>query len=641
MNKHVESESARFGPYKRLHRRLRGYYRFVLPLALITGLGGAMYGWQKAVPVYRAEGLIHVANSLPRVMNETDQNGPLQMFEEFVESQVLLMQSHHVVNTAIQDTDFQKALRARPMSPELFATELTVEHPARTQAIDVTFTDPDPVLATQAVKSVVSAFLESYGRNDSSEEAKRTDVLQQRKVSLQQQIVNVRKQLAQVPPPSVVAIAMVDENMRNMLQEQTQLENQLDTLQAQYGGAHAAVINTAHHLDELRQQIEVYRKEFTQMEAATAAVPQEQRRVATLPEFLGFQEQMDQLRADLIATVNRIDVLNTEGSMGNARFSVLSNIDVPSAPYSDRRIRMAGIFGIVGAGIPIGLFLLFGLFDRRFRHSDDTVDAAGDVPLLGVLPVLPNHRQQDDLARIAAYCVHNLRVRLQLLGKRDDRPVYMITSAAAGEGKTSLTLALGMAFATSAKRTLLIDCDPIGRGLTHRMQMDNQPGVLDSCKGTPMSFAVSVAPNLDLLPAGNGDEFRNDAGFNWEELEHLVSQARQQYDVVLIDTGPVMASLQAPVVAQVADYVVMTISEGMQETMVDRSMKLLKSVGIQVAGFVFNRASARDYNQWIGGASYYAYASKDRALNRPTEITPYGPLADSMKRKQGQVAESN
>src|SRR5690349_9257975 len=70
-------ESHRFGPYKRLHRLLRGRYHLLMPFLLVAVVAGGIYGWRKAVPVYRAEGLIHVANSLPKVITNTDQNEPL------------------------------------------------------------------------------------------------------------------------------------------------------------------------------------------------------------------------------------------------------------------------------------------------------------------------------------------------------------------------------------------------------------------------------------------------------------------------------------------------------------------------------------------------------------------------------------
>jgi Mrp family chromosome partitioning ATPase len=206
----------------------------------------------------------------------------------------------------------------------------------------------------------------------------------------------------------------------------------------------------------------------------------------------------------------------------------------------------------------------------------------------------------------------------------------MITSATAGEGKTSLTLALGMAFAASGKRTLLIDGDPIARGLTRRLHQDEQPGLLDCFDGGGKAMVQSLTHNVSVLPAGTGSDHRFDAGFGWEELERLLNEELTDFDVILIDTGPVLSSLQTPIVAQVADHVIMTVASGLSESLARQAVRLLRAIDVPVAGFVFNRASARDYNSWIGGESYYTQASTTLPQRYHNGSAPYGPLAASI-----------
>ena len=622
-------ESNRFAPYKRLHRRLRGRYPILIPLVILAFAVGGYVGWHRAVPVYRSEGLIHVANSLPKVMSVTDQNEPLGMFEEFVDSQVLLMSSRHVIALAMADPKFRIALGKRPMSVEQFVAAMTADHPPRTQAIDVTFTDPDPDLAAQAVQSVIAAFLDIYGKSDTSEEQRRLEVLYDRQKTLQQQIEAEKAQMATVPTPEALSIAMVDTTMRELLQEKTLLESQQDALHQTYGNNAAPLTGAQHRASELADQIEKYRKEFNAMQMAQLGSPPEKRHIATLPEYMPYEDKIDNLSAELTKTENRIDELTTEASLHSGRFTVTAAGDVPSAPYADRRLRMAAVFGLGMAMIPIALFALIGIVDRRFHFSEDAMETA-ECPLLGVLPILPDHHQHAELARVAAYCVHKLRVRLQLLNRKKDRPVYMITSATAGEGKTSLTLALGMAFAASGKRTLLVDGDPVGRGLTRRLHQDDQPGLLDSFAGNGVRHVQQLAHNVSVIPAGKGTDQHLDTGFGWEELECLINDELKDFDVILIDTGPVLSSLQAPIVAQVADHVVMTVASGLSESLSRQAVRLLRAIDIPVAGFVFNRATASDYNRWIGGESYYTQSSRPLPQRYHNGSAPYGPLAASI-----------
>ena len=634
--------SNRFGPYRRIHRLMRGRYHLLLPTLALAIVIGGIYGWRKATPVYRSEGLIEVANRLPRVMNQTDQNEPLDMFEEFVQSQVLLISSRSVISLALADPNFNAALGNRhDMNVEEFVTNLVVEHPPRTQAIDITFVDPDPNVATKGVQALIAAFMTVSGKTGSADEDRRLAVLQERRSTLNNQIDAMKKQLAQIQPPSLLSIAMVDEMMRSLLQEQSSLETQLDEyLASDFGENRPQVKNARIRLNQVNEKILAYQNEVTVMQAATAATPPTDRRVAMLPSFLGYTEDIDALRTERDQVDQRIEALTTESSLGAERFRVLAVGDTPSVPYADRRPRMAALYGVAAGLVPLTLFFLLGLVDRRFRFSEDAAEILDNAPLLGVLPELPKTDGYPDLPRIAAYCVHNLRIRLQLLpGKKNDR-VYMITSAAAGEGKTSLTLALGFSFAAAGKRVLLVDADLIGRGLTNRLRCEGQAGLLESVIGAGLSPIRHVMKNVSVLPAGIGGELGNGSSLPLDELAEVMNIARSRFDLILIDTGPVVASLQTPIVAQVADHVILTVSQGLQQVLCQRSMQILRSVGIKITGVVFNRARQKDYRRWIGGDSYYGSSSTSKwNAAHEDRLAEFGPLADPIA--EADLAKTN
>src|SRR5206468_10388453 len=136
---------------------------------------------------------------------------------------------------------------------------------------------------------------------------------------------------------------------------------------------------------------------------------------------------------------------------------------------------------LFGGLLPVGLLLLYGMTDARFRYSDETSesDMAG-VTLLGILPNLPDRLSDPQQAGIAAHCVHQIRTMLQISRTNDEPQVIAVTSAAPGDGKTSLTLALGLSYAACGARTLLIDCDLTGAGLSHRLNVNSPDGVLEA-----------------------------------------------------------------------------------------------------------------------------------------------------------------
>lgn len=277
-------------------------------------------------------------------------------------------------------------------------------------------------------------------------------------------------------------------------------------------------------------------------------------------------------------------------------------------PDKDRRPVFAAIGFMGGAGIPIGLLLLFGLFDTRYRYSDETSASIGAGPggltLLGILPNLPDRLSDPEQAAIAAHCVHQIRTMLQINTGLEDRRVFAVTSASPGDGKTSLCLALGLSYAACGTRTLLIDCDLIGSGLSSRMNVNAPEGVLEAITNrTLLPYVRQTDVNdVSILPCGSASNLHAST-LSPQALRRLIEEAEQHYEVILIDTGPILGSIEASLVCAAADAVILTVARGQQRPMVERSLSHLQSIGAKLAGVVFNRAQAQDFERSISGVS--------------------------------------
>ena len=142
--------------------------------------------------------------------------------------------------------------------------------------------------------------------------------------------------------------------------------------------------------------------------------------------------------------------------------------DTPQ-PAPDKRKQMAFVGFVGGGALPFGIMLLIGLLDGRMRYSEEAGDEMTGMTLLGILPDLPDRLTDPAQAATAAHCVHQIRTMLQI-NSDENKNVFAVTSSSPGDGKTSLTLALGLSFAASGSRTLLIDCDMVGGGLSARIE---------------------------------------------------------------------------------------------------------------------------------------------------------------------------
>jgi Mrp family chromosome partitioning ATPase len=222
------------------------------------------------------------------------------------------------------------------------------------------------------------------------------------------------------------------------------------------------------------------------------------------------------------------------------------------------------------------------------------------LPLLGVLPVLPARVTDPDQAADAAQCVHQIRVMLQ--GMVNGGPhAFLVSSSSAQEGKTSLCVALGLSFAASGARTLLVDADFVGRGLTRGLRADGLPGFLEALETGRLS--VQERPNrLSVLTAGNAEQ-ADVCKVSATGVRRVLAQARVHFDVVLVDSGPILGSVEAAVVAREVDGVVFTIARGQASNRVERSLRHLETIGANVMGAVFNRAEVNDVYRSLQSSS--------------------------------------
>jgi Mrp family chromosome partitioning ATPase/uncharacterized protein involved in exopolysaccharide biosynthesis len=369
-------------------------------------------------------------------------------------------------------------------------------------------------------------------------------------------------------------------------------------------------------------------------------------------EVSGLKADLDGLNRKLDLVHQRMDELTLEPSVSD-RISVLGPADRPLEPFSDPRRKYAAMMGMAGVCAGFALVLMLGLIDRRLRHVDEVKVRLSLDHVLGMLPTLPQDLADPEAAALAAHAVHHIRAMLQIRAGAKDSPVFAVTSPVAGAGKTSLTLGLGLSFASSGSRTLLIDMDIIGGGLTSRTQsiirkklgrilidrgllseaqlrkaleLPPEPGVrlgqrlvelgyatasavdaslhiqaspslgvLELLQGAPLERCVreTEIPGLWMMPLG-GALPQHAASLSPATVSHMLRAARKRFDTILIDTGPTPGSLEASVVAAQADGVVVVVSRGHSSREVERCLHQLKAVAAPIAGVVFNRATGRD-----------------------------------------------
>ncbi|CAN5609441.1 hypothetical protein BH10PLA1_BH10PLA1_05310 [soil metagenome] len=366
-------------------------------------------------------------------------------------------------------------------------------------------------------------------------------------------------------------------------------------------------------IDSLRQKLEGKRKNASEIAMAAAAIQ-------------GYQQEISQMNLQIADASKQLDALVFRKDM-LGRVEIINRGDNAS-PVSNKRplVAAAGLMG--GMAIPVGLMLLIGLMDSRLRYSDETDTDMAGITLLGILPNLPDRLSDPEQAATAAHCVHQIRTMLQINGAATEQSVFAVTSASPGDGQTSLTLALSLSFAACGSRTLLIDCDMIGAGLTRRLGVASETGILEAAATRTVLDHIRTTEITDvaILPVGSSGALHAST-LSPNALRRIIHEAKKHFDVILIDTGPILGSIEASLVATVADGIVLTVARGQHRQIIEKSLRHLMSIGAKVAGVVFNRAQARDFERSLSNVSMRSVG----LIGTVDAANRYGPLGRAVQ----------
>lgn len=424
-------------------------------------------------------------------------------------------------------------------------------------------------------------------------------------------------------------VAQFDPVMRSLLAERAEYERQLRSLSVQYGANHFRVrhiqgqlnaleaeihnrltqvfeapdaqLATADALDpsldvnRLRERVEFLRNRLTMLRAQLGDIVDRRNQLAR------WHDEASNVRQRLDETNRRIEQLNIESSSTiTGRIEVVSEADTPVTPVNAKRKLQMVVGGTLGGGaLGVALVMLVGFFDPRIRYSDDAMQGLGPISMLGMLPEL-NGPADDDKYESMTWGVQHIRTLLQIQKGSEGGQTLLITGPSSGSGKTTLTQALGESFATSGARTLLIDGDLIGARLTRLLvgkQRDDsaRKGLVDAVHGEPLRDCIMATDlnNLFVMPVGLvADPHRS--GFSPDAVRRVLRAVRNQFDTILIDSGPTPGPVETSMLAAEADRVVLIVSRGNHRSQYEHSVGHLVSIGARLAGVVFNRAHPQD-----------------------------------------------
>lgn len=307
---------------------------------------------------------------------------------------------------------------------------------------------------------------------------------------------------------------------------------------------------------------------------------------------------------------------------------------VPSGPTKDKRIQMAAVGGMGGAGLAFGLFFLLGTIDRRTYGTAQLSTQKGKLLLAGAIPNMDEVTGDVEGTELATNCVHRIRTRIESRRTPGDGYALMLSSPFQGDGKTTVAVALAWSYAESGSRTLLVDCDFIGQALSFQFGKLGVPGVREALQGTPVSELIAPLKNekLSVLPIGIDRAF-GAARAHPAALRRLFHDLRKEFEIIIVDTGPMTASIEALPVASAVDGVLLSLKRGRSRARLEECIQDILGVGAEYLGVVLNCADKKDCIRY--GSVSRLSAELSRALEGKAEAPPRHPLLNAMKIEDG------
>lgn len=318
-------------------------------------------------------------------------------------------------------------------------------------------------------------------------------------------------------------------------------------------------------------------------------------------------------------------VIQAQGVTGS--LALVSPAVEPLNPIAPKPTRNAVLAGLLTLLLGSGIAALLTVMDRTVRSEDDLL-ALG----LRTLGAIPRLRQRDivlnGIVRAARQAglyeaIGFLRVNLLAgLGQRGGKMV-MVSSTAPGEGKSSMTATLADGFAASGQRILIIDAD-LRRGTQSEVwqkyeqtpqwvQLAGTGGgrTLQAALKDPQNVEVlRVEPNVDVLPAGAGIQ-DSLVALNRPDLGDLLKQWGQNYDLVLIDSPPLLALADGLVLGRYVDGLVLVTEAGKTTVQAVRQvLRRTENIGVPLLGAVINKVNVSSGDQYTYN---YSYAPRGRA----------------------------
>jgi tyrosine-protein kinase Etk/Wzc len=357
--------------------------------------------------------------------------------------------------------------------------------------------------------------------------------------------------------------------------------------------------------NELQSVIDKYERELNRLPKASIELAQYQRKRDSYQQLYLLVEQKYQQ-----AIINELSKPGNVAIIGRGRIPDINDPDKPNRIF----IVLTGI--VVGLGLAFGYVFMKDRFDDTIKTPEDVQNK--NIPLLTWIPKFRNSDKTDprheELIFIkepdspASESFRALRARIEF-SKVDfqDFKTILVTSPAAGEGKSVVSTNLALSYAKSNKKTLLIDCDLRKPRINNIMKVDKTPGLVDylfnKARLDDIIRSAGVS-NFNYITAGTTPSNPAEV-VDSHAMKKFLDTMKDLFGIIIIDSAPIVSVIDSEVLARVADGTLLVLSSKKTENkLMNEAIEIVRNPQVHFLGTVLNNFN---YKKGYGYYNKYFY----------------------------------
>lgn len=316
--------------------------------------------------------------------------------------------------------------------------------------------------------------------------------------------------------------------------------------------------------------------------------------------------------------LSRLKETSAQQGVQQADSRIISPAVVPLGAFAPRKSLILAMSGFLGLMLGSALVLIRESRNRAFRNSAQLERATG-YPTIGQIPLIKGKRRKDSISYLkghpssaGAEAVRNLRTSIMLSNVDTPPKVIMVCSAVPGEGKTTVAMSMALNFSSMGKKVLLIEGDIRRRVFRQYLNSsETAEGIVSVLTGDKTFDEVVTHSDLIGCDVLLGDQGQANAAdiFSSVRFSELIQNLRSSYDIIVVDSPPVLVVPDARVIAQQVDTTILVVKwDHTPREQVLGALREFDSVGKPVSGLVLNQISPRGMKRYGYGNNYGPYA---------------------------------